>query len=815
MATTYKVKSGDTLSEIAAANGTTTAKLQELNNIKNPNLIYVGQELIISGTATATKKNNSNIAVIQHFGLQSNTDRTVFATWLWDKDNTESYKTQWWYNTGDGVWFKGQEQEDKDKQSVYTAPSNAKSVRFRVKPISKKKVVNKKETTYFTAEWSTYSKYSFSSNPPVTPTNLTAKIEDYKLTASLNNLTGNATQIQFQVVKDDKSVFATGTANIKTKAASYSCAVKAGSEYKVRCRAYRVEDDEYSPWSEYVIPEGGVAPAASSGIKTLKALSETSIQIDWVDTSTAKSYEIQYTTKKTYFDSSPNEVRSVIVDATVVGHAEITGLETGEEYFFRVRAINDYGESAWTEIKSIKIGKAPAAPTTWSSRTTITTLEPVTLYWVHNAEDGSSETYAELELTINGVTETHTIKKSTAEDEKDKVSSSTLNSLLYPEGTEIKWRVRTKGILDKYGEWSIMRTVTVYAPPTLELDFPSFITSFPFVISAQAGPDTQTPIGFHLSITSTESYETVGPTGETNIVKAGDEIYSKYFTTNEQLEVDMTPGNIDLQNNVAYKVHCIVSMNSGLTAEAFGEFGVAWRDTYYSPNAEISVDADILTTHIRPYCLDEDGNLVDGVLLSVYRREFDGSFVEIASGIDNMSNTYVTDPHPALDYARYRIVATDSATGAVSYYDMPGEPIGENAIVIVWDEAWSDYNTTSEDLMEERPWVGSMLKLPYNVDISESNEPDVTLAKYIGRKHPVTYYGTQRGTAAVWNADIKKSDEETLYALRRLANWMGDVYVREPSGSGYWANITVSFSREHRVLTIPVTLNVKRVEGGV
>lgn len=44
---------------------------------------------------------------------------------------------------------------------------------------------------------------------------------------------------------------------------------------------------------------------------------------------------------------------------------------------------------------------------------------------------------------------------------------------------------------------------------------------------------------------------------------------------------------------------------------------------------------------------------------------------------------------------------------------------------------------------------------------------------------------------------------------------MGDVYVREPSGSGYWANISVSFTQTHCELTIPVTLNITRVEGGV
>ena len=64
-----------------------------------------------------------------------------------------------------------------------------------------------------------------------------------------------------------------------------------------------------------------------------------------------------------YFDSS-SEVKTLTV--TSKSYAEVTGLESGQEYFFRVRAINEQGESGWSEIVSITIGKAPAAPTTWA-----------------------------------------------------------------------------------------------------------------------------------------------------------------------------------------------------------------------------------------------------------------------------------------------------------------------------------------------------------------------------------------------------------------------------------------------------------------
>jgi hypothetical protein len=316
-------------------------------------------------------------------------------------------------------------------------------------------------------------------------------------------------------------------------------------------------------------------------------------------------------------------------------------------------------------------------------------------------------------------------------------------------------------------------------------------------------------------------------------------------------------------------------MNSGLTATTSEEFKVSWGDQTYEPNAAITIDTDTLTANIRPYCedypliyykvlydsatdtyvktdeeidelvgvsvddaytelddivykgVDDAGNdvyfcveesiegvLAENVLLSVYRREYDGSFTELAVGIDAAEFTTITDPHPALDYARYRIVATNANNGAIEYYDMPGVPINEPCIVIQWDEKWTEFNTTNEDALEDPPWEGSLLKLPYNIAVSDSYAPDVALIEYAGRKRHVSYYGTQLGETASWSADIDKEDKDTLYALRRLAIWMGDVYVREPSGSGYWANIKVKFNQSYDNLIIPVTLEVTRVEGG-
>lgn len=64
--TTYKVKNGDTLSGIAKKFNTTVNKLVSLNNIKNPNLIYVGQVLKVNGTVSTTSSIKKEYYVVRN-----------------------------------------------------------------------------------------------------------------------------------------------------------------------------------------------------------------------------------------------------------------------------------------------------------------------------------------------------------------------------------------------------------------------------------------------------------------------------------------------------------------------------------------------------------------------------------------------------------------------------------------------------------------------------------------------------------------------------------------------------------------------------
>ena len=62
---TYTVKPGDTLSEIAETYNTTVEKLAKLNNIKNVDLIFIDQVLVIDGAAPVAETTTTEAPVAE------------------------------------------------------------------------------------------------------------------------------------------------------------------------------------------------------------------------------------------------------------------------------------------------------------------------------------------------------------------------------------------------------------------------------------------------------------------------------------------------------------------------------------------------------------------------------------------------------------------------------------------------------------------------------------------------------------------------------------------------------------------------------
>jgi hypothetical protein len=273
-------------------------------------------------------------------------------------------------------------------------------------------------------------------------------------------------------------------------------------------------------------------------------------------------------------------------------------------------------------------------------------------------------------------------------------------------------------------------------------------------------------------------------------------------------------------------------MDSGLSGSVSGGFIAQFEHADFIPNADITFDYDSLTAYIAPTCYrsipnpdydpdyeeQEEPSVIfadyTDVYFDIYRIEYDGSFTEISTNIDGEQQLTISDPHPSLNIPRYRIVARKKGTGQMFYQDAICDEIGYQAVVIQWDGEWQEYSGNGYTSENDVAVTGSRLELQYNIDIQADSKPDVALIEYIGRRAPVSYYGTQKGETGTWKIEIPTSDTNTLYAIRRLSYWDGDAYIREPSGIGYWAHVEVSYSVTHNKMSIPVTFKITRVDGG-
>lgn len=864
----YHVARGDCLWNIALdymGNGRRYPEIKTANGLKS-NVIYVGNVFNIPGVtpgyggapAPAPSPSPPNVVNIVWFSLRADTQREMQIIW---EHSALKFKIRYEMKDLSGRWWTVNEEEktftsDQQKASSYTyEEANDRFVcRVRVKAIDN-------DGNDITG-WSD-KEYDFRENPPPPPEISNSEIDNNdNLLVEFENIAENVgiESIEIAVYQDNDLKYDTFIiqVNQETRYASHTSKVDPGHYYRLKARSIRYtlpdgtrrEEGIRGNWTDYSSNmQSTPIPPNEILVLSVKEIVEQGstnygVKVEWDAVPVAKTYTVQWTENPEYFDDNPGEVHSQDTEEGQGPKILLTGIDLGHTYYFRVGSNNDKGSSlTWTPIKSLNVGSRPSAPTTWSNTNTNILGEDLNLYWTHNATDGSLETYARLHVELIKSDSTsfafdEVIQNERPETDPSRVSMFTLNtgdpqySTFLDGNSKIKWKVQTRGVASEYSEYSVEREISVYSRPTLQMDIKNKydepitdIYEFPFSIDLLARPSTQTPISYYIEIVSNNSYETVDSVGIVKSVNAGDIIYTRHvdpLIPTWDIRAYITPGDVDLQSGFEYTVKATVAMNSGLTAETEQTFNTEFDVSTYDVFADIVVDKETLQASIKPYAnewyyVDDEPHtrLAENCMLSVYRREYDGSFIEIGTDIPNGEDMHVTDPHPALDYARYRVVVRSEDNGSISYRDIDAVKVGEPSIVIQWAEEWTKFETETDEEPLEPSWKGSMIKIPYNVDVSEKTNPDVTLVDYVGRKNPVSYYGTKIGETASWSVEIPSDDKEMIYELRRLSKWMDNVYVREPSGVGYWANINLNFSLKHKAVTIPVTFEIKRVEGGI
>ena len=777
-------------------------------------------------------------------GLVTGTDRTCYAQWTHTKaSDTESYKYDWEYQTKhNGKWYPGSNgtvsvsdakiSGTKYYRHTYNAPNEAIQARCSITPVPEKTKVNKKNVNKYTPKTAGPASHDFRTDKLPTPTisiSMSGNTASVEVTCNdedcnyMNVTASEKSGSKYTVVQKwyDKKCDGRGTI---TKS------IPAGKTlyFRAYCASTKKEKGK-SSWSSYSSAKG--YPAKPTGISA-KATGSDSASVAWSAAAGATTYKAQYVAdSKDFFNANPGEVHTQD-DITGTSYTP-TGLESGHTYYFRVCGVNDTGDGAWSSIVSTVLATKPDPPTTYETEPSYTVDEVAYFRWTHNSEDKSVQTRFQLRWAFYRPGTSTPVVEIEDESSDDSWMGRHLGTVDYratPDGTELRWMVRTKGAHSDWSDWSVERSLMIYTQPELtvsltdaegnSVDDENPLTAFPLDVSMDASGGGGTVVAYHVTIVAAEAISWYDEYGTENFIAPGDVAFSAdYLTSDDPYTARISSGESRLYDGGMYIAVADVAMASGLRATAPEyTFAVDFDATVPEPTALVEFDDDSLTASIIPECFaldeydEETDQYQEGVTLSVLRIDQDGTLTMLRSGITNDGTETVVDPHATFGECWYHIVATDTATGITNFADVMGESVHDTC-VIQWDDNFNEAISPDDD--GERDWTYSGMRIDglYNLMFSENGEVEAEDVSYIGRAHPVSYYGTQKGYKASYQIDFPKNDSRTLQLARRLQGHLDDIYVREPSGTGFWAHATtVSIDRNYDTAAITLRVDAVRVD---
>lgn len=755
--------------------------------------------------------------------------------------------------------FKGTWQSTTSTAIEVSVPDGATNVVVHVRPVSKKykyykdsKATSPKEARWYEAASASAQINTGAFHSPQRPTVGEPQVADDGVTVAValsdddpytavffaEALSGGKVVATARVAaKEDTKTFASkGTALLRCPE---------GSEVKVRARMQNVlgrqkntTTDYTSAWVSHPTAVR-TKPPRVSGVSAA-ATAQGTARVKWAAAAGAEWYELAWANSASAFSlSSGVQTKSTADSADPASLSmDFDDLETGKSWFFWVRACNASGDGAWSDASAeVRLGSRPAAPTVWADAYAAIRGDTVRIGWAHNSTDGSAQSRAQV-LVRRGVGSAWE-----AHEAAGSASTWELDTSGIPDGTTVEFYVRTWGIVP--GESgaspaSETRAVRVWERPGAEIDVAGTVERFPLRLTADAVSASQVPVTATVRITAAAEHFLVATDGTERRVAAGETVWERTWQRPpDPLPVELTAGDVMIASGQSYTAHVDYAMSSGLACGASRSFAADLVPSDFEIEASLSEHGPYgCEIEFAAYGPPEgereeagdDGDpvavgtpvLAEGVTLAVYRHETDGTMTPLMANVPNDGTYSLVDDHAAFGRQSYRVTALDPANGSVAWLDVADEVVACESIVLQWGSGVSsavvvdgdpaDVGDGSPVAEDEVPVGPRTLELPVNIKVSEANERDVALVEYIGRGHPVAYYGTQLGQTATLSCSIDKGDADSLAKLREIAAFAGDVYVREPTGGGYWAHVSPSWSASADSGLVSVTLDVARTD---
>lgn len=451
--------------------------------------------------------------------------------------------------------------------------------------------------------------------------------------------------------------------------------------------------------------------------------------------------------------------------------------------------------SSWTLSNVVQVLAKPSAPTLTmpiDNAPVILDSGAVRLSWVHNANDGTPQTAAQVQYYVDGTyIATITLGAVAYYD-------LTLNPLYFSANSVVTWKVRTKGSYNEYSDYSGEGTFKVLALPEITFTAPvngDVITNLPLSLSWTYSDESGLLEELTLNI--------IGPND--------DVVYTENIDTGAGTSGSYTHSlaGFLFDNDTSYGLRVTALSSSGLTA--VDEIGVSieyhsvrLQDSFFV-DPEIDEDTGRVNLFISidesPIVIDPDPDAEEPEYIdspvdhaSLY-RVVNGKRVLLRANVE--AGDELTDMYAPLNVSyQYELVEV-ATTGEVALVDMD---------VTIPSEYWYIY------------WDENIARVKWNPQGSVAlSRPEKQQIRYSGREYPVTYDSKAIEETYSYNGVVTEDEAEQLDLLRRLIQDGGQGIWKSCDGRVYRADFTVDYSADYSkdITTWDIGVAVTRIDSEV
>lgn len=493
-----------------------------------------------------------------------------------------------------------------------------------------------------------------------------------------------------------------------------------------------------------VDPAVSSSPEAPTDLVAVRDAAAT-IKLSWTNNSKSASSTIIERMKRGGVWTEILVTRQVLTEFT-----DSPGIE---EYKYRVRYLNAYGYSEYSnETEYINALCAPAPPTLVSPASGAIVdarLKTVTLSWIHNAIDASSQTSAQAAWSLDG----EVYQTLTAGKDQTCALPISGNSIVY-------WKVRTKGLHADYGAWSAVSSFLVRTAPVVTVKAPEVITGIPFTVSWTYADELGTQVSATIEI--------LNDVGERVCMIP---------ITNQRQEWTIYGTEFTPLNGKVYTLRLTAVSSTSLSSTATTTMKVNY-DTPAKPALALTVNKDECSVRVTVFAGQQAAAFLETKSLSVFRDD-----VLIASNLT--SGQSVKDYLPPLDrQIVYKVIAY-APSGSANEKRETIVVRSKGSVVFNFGEGYSE-----------------LAKVSLNLNETDETQGEKEIYQIASSKYPKVFYGersTRSGTIsgdALWSKDVIGNGRKAmLCAIEALKEHNGLVYMRLPYRDAFTVDCSVQVKR--------------------